>query len=97
MAYISPLLIKAYIVNGPQSAFPFPKVNDVTSRSVSSNATYAPRLFSGTNSVVFRGSSGSKDTSYSLSFPSKVMMSRVEPASPQGCQSIFAIGDIESV
>lgn len=31
------------------------------------------------------------DRSY-LSFPSTVMTSRVDPASPQGCHSILAIG-----
>lgn len=64
---MSPLLVRAYTVNGPQSAAPFPRVKEVTSRSVGS---WARKLLdarrSGMNDIVCCGSSASTEISYSL-------------------------------
>jgi hypothetical protein len=100
----------AYMVRGPQSALPFPRVKDATSLSALSTAMNDFVFLSGTKDTTCWGSSVSLDISYSLytvsqniwkeyirinsylSFPSTVITNNVDPASPHGCHSIFAIG-----
>lgn len=46
------------MVKGPQSALPFPNVNEATSLSDSSTAAYAPRFFLGNEVKGFTGPVG---------------------------------------
>lgn len=66
MAYMSPERAKAYTVKGPQSAFPFPRVKEVTSRSAGSWAMKDLVFFSGKKESTCCGSSESTEMSYSL-------------------------------
>src|ERR1700722_205555 len=56
----------AYTVRGPQSACPFPNVNEATCRSEASSARNDLLLLSGKNDRICCGSSVSTETSYSL-------------------------------
>lgn len=63
---MSPDRVTTYTVNGPQSALPCPRVNEVTSRSAGSLAMNELDFFSVKNDTVCCGSSVSTETSYSL-------------------------------
>lgn len=63
---MSPDLVNAYKVKGPQSARPFPKENDTTSRVNSLSALKAFDLRSGKKESSCCGSSVSTEMSYSL-------------------------------
>lgn len=58
--------MRAYTLSGPQSAWPFPRVKEATSRSEASSATNDFVFFSGTNASTCCGSSVSTAMSYSL-------------------------------
>jgi hypothetical protein len=62
------------MVNGPQSAFPLPSVNDATSRSAASTAlnVFDDLRRSGTKETTCKGSSASTEMSYSLSLNTTV-------------------------
>lgn len=64
---MSPDFVNPYKVNGPQSARPFPKANDTTSRADSCSALKVFDLRSGKKESSCCGSSVSTEMSYSLS------------------------------